>query len=709
MLSSLLAIPIAFVAAVAAQSPPSVVCIAGQCLQGFTNTTIGAKLTAVGAPVSIQLLPGQYTATTNPQLLHNLLTSSTASYSPSAGFGNALSSTSLPLDLSLEPGLAIYSQALYSGQAGFSQLPSSPIVNSSTSLTASSIAIANNVWVAVTSGPNRLVLWDAIPDLAQLPTGMLNSLSLLDMQSSVCSPACSGSSVCSGSGVCTCPMGFNGTSCESCASGFFGPICQKCPANCATCDDGISGSGICLKPQVTNAPATCNCLNGQCGSNGQCACNPGWTTADNGVACAKCAPGFFQTSTGDCKGPSFNQCSSCPSDRPVLSNGRCLPTCSRSQYFDPATSSCQTCDSSCSSCSGPGPSNCLACSSASQVLRVGSCVSANCQGSSNVIPGLGVCLSELVQTATPSGTGAPALPSITGLTNPTSTSTRPLAWWEILLMALGCVFIVGLFLLCWRHRARRQRAQRTALFVSAKRLDRNLTWRGRLVRLGERFFGHHPQRGQVVMLPRHNAFSDRDVKLRTMGEADDTPYGYGHSGRSEYDLEDFIDAYDYPTAESLSTRRFGQGNTPLDDDLGAPSQFKTRRKPPPPSLTSRLSKHSVFSEVTGQRRHVPEPRQPIRRDPISATATSANANANRLSTGTLSSSAFSIRSREPMSTGPKNATRHPTEAEEYVHSIRTGHLVDAPPVAQDPHPPATFNYWVSPTHTGSTRNPFRQQ
>ncbi|KAF9491942.1 hypothetical protein BDN71DRAFT_1249007 [Pleurotus eryngii] len=49
------------------------------------------------------------------------------------------------------------------------------------------------------------------------------------------------------------------------------------------------------------AAATCNCLNGICGANGECACIVGSVKADNGTACAKCDSGFFQTSTGDCK------------------------------------------------------------------------------------------------------------------------------------------------------------------------------------------------------------------------------------------------------------------------------------------------------------------------------------------------------------------------------------------------------------------------
>ncbi|KAJ3549958.1 hypothetical protein NMY22_g690 [Coprinellus aureogranulatus] len=77
MIVSLLSV-LGFVASTVAQSTPIVVCVAGQCVQGFSNTTIGAKLSASGSSTELHLLPGQYTSTTNPQLLHDLLSSSSA-------------------------------------------------------------------------------------------------------------------------------------------------------------------------------------------------------------------------------------------------------------------------------------------------------------------------------------------------------------------------------------------------------------------------------------------------------------------------------------------------------------------------------------------------------------------------------------------------------------------------------------------------------
>lgn len=249
----------------------------------------------------MHLLPGKYTSTTSPDLLHTLLTSSSAALSQSPGF-NLSSVNPLPIEIALLPGIAIYSNSLFGGQAAFSQLPSSP-VNSSIPLPAGSLALSNNVWIALIPGSssNPIIFWDTIPDVSQLPPEASPPLALVNIQSSACSPPCSGSGICSASATCSCPPGFTGSACEACANGFFGPKCQPCPSECESCDQGISGSGRCFVPIIGNAPATCNCANGQCSTDGACTCNPGWTNAANGTACAQCAPGFFMTSAGNCQ------------------------------------------------------------------------------------------------------------------------------------------------------------------------------------------------------------------------------------------------------------------------------------------------------------------------------------------------------------------------------------------------------------------------
>lgn len=938
-----------------AQSSTSIICVAGQCLQGFANITLGATLSSQGVP-TVHLLPGQYTSTTNPELLHNLLTSSSATLSSSPGF-NLSSISPLPLNIVLQPGLAIYSDPSYAGQAAFSQLPSAPIVNTSLPLQANSLALANNVWAAVTSGSasNRIIFWEPIPDVSQLPSEASQSLALIDMQSSACSPPCSGSGVCSASGTCSCPTGFTGSSCETCSEGFFGPTCQPCPSGCESCDQGISGSGLCLVPVVTNAPSTCNCLNGQCGSNGQCTCNPGWTNASNGTACAQCATGFFLTSTGDCQvcelgcsqcadgtatciscehgftqnandntkciqlpavtsggttcpdgsfnagsqcspcspscstcngpssnncivcaagqslfnsscvatssngvcegsngmiannnkqecdtcgakctaceipnfsvasifaqlqctgclpgfflsqgncvgscpsgtflspqdnltctacssscgtclgsadfcltcsssqqltssgqcvstcptgtftsngacvkchpdcancsGPSFNQCSTCPSNLPVLTSGRCLPTCSsQSQFFDQTSSSCQACDSSCSSCSGSGPNHCLACSSSSEVLRGGTCVSANCDGSSDVVPGLGICLSDLVQVSSSTDSSAS---SATGLTSPTTVVTNShhsLAWWQILLMALGCAFIIIVILMLWRRRAKKQRAKQTALFASAKKLDGGNGWRWRLEQFRRRLFGKKGFETEVLPMAyrddhrqSHTSVRpNRDMKkLRIVEDRSTKRY-------TDEDLDQFIGNYE-DSRNSWATSAISS----IDDHY---AQHNPRR----------IERDSLYSEVTGNQRLMPEPRLPLRRDGSKLVKTPVLVDLETQK-GKVVPPSLPLQMVH-------SGSGLPTEAQSYAMSVRPGLVTVIPssqppampssittPIALTPTPPllSQGSHWVSPvvnTHPiggrlvnvppstdtvvlepmntgGSSRNPFRQ-
>ncbi|EIW85609.1 growth factor receptor domain-containing protein [Coniophora puteana RWD-64-598 SS2] len=400
MLSVLFTAFFAFSASVAAQNV-SVVCIAGQCLEGFTNTTIGATLSAPGAQTDVILLPDTYSSTSNPELLHNLLTASSASLSPATGFSNSSgqSSVSLPLTLALQPGMAIYPQALYSGQAQFSTLPSTPQTNTSIPFSASSLSLAPNVWAAVSAGSSstRVILWSSVPDTAQLPTTASGSLALLDMQSASCSPQCSGNGVCSASGTCTCPAGFTGSSCESCVSGHFGPQCAACPAGCTECDDGINGSGVCAAFAVSDPPASCNCVNGECGSNGQCTCLPGWTAASNGTQCAQCASGYFLDSSGNCEicqlgcaecsdgtgdciscasgfTQDANDKTKCDSTGQTTSSGTACPDGSFS-----AGSSCQACSPSCQTCHGSTSNDCIICATGTYSLG-GNCVQTNSGG-----------------------------------------------------------------------------------------------------------------------------------------------------------------------------------------------------------------------------------------------------------------------------------------------------------------------------------------
>ncbi len=364
---------------------------------------VGTVLSSPNVASNVLLLPGQYTSTTDPQLLHQILTTSSTSSSPATGFN--LSTVSLPLNVALQPGLALYPRALYSGQAQFVALPNSTESgNSSTLLSGGALALSSNIWVAVTTGgSNRIILWDSIPDVSQLPG--ITSMSLSAIESNACSPQCSSAGVCSASGQCTCPPGFSGSSCETCAKGFFGTSCQACPTGCTTCDDGTSGTGRCLSSTAANSSSACNCLNGVCGTNGQCTCNAGWTTASNGTQCASCAPGFFLDGNGNCAvcqlgcqqcadgsgicvackqgfTQNANDRTKCDAAQSVTNTGTVCPDGSFSNGTE-----CQPCSPSCSTCSGPTSNDCIVCGNG-QFSLGGSCVPTDgngvCAGSSMI-------------------------------------------------------------------------------------------------------------------------------------------------------------------------------------------------------------------------------------------------------------------------------------------------------------------------------------
>ncbi|KAJ7198726.1 hypothetical protein GGX14DRAFT_373774 [Mycena pura] len=164
-----------------------------------------------------------------------------------------------------------------------------------------------------------------------------------------------------------------------------------------------------------------------------------------------------------------SNCLFCPSSRPVLTDGRCLPTCNKTQFFDPT---CVACNWSCSSCSGSGPSQCLVCASASQVRHAGTCVAASCQQA-------GICPARRRRSAipwrnTPTAVAAPRC---------------ALAWWEILLMALRCAFIFIFIMWWWRRRSRKRRVECTKRWTAAQSFEGG-GWRWRLLPFGEKLFGH---------------------------------------------------------------------------------------------------------------------------------------------------------------------------------------------------------------------------
>ena len=184
-----------------------------------------------------------------------------------------------------------------------------------------------------------------------------------------------------------------------------------------------------------------------------------------------------------------------------------------------------------------------------------------------MVAGLGVCLSDLVVIQPSGTTNIPPLPTISGLNSPTviTTSSHRLAWWQILLMALGCAFIFIVIIWLFRRHQRKKRAAKQAAdaqfakgLLGAKK--ERTGWRWKLIRFGEKLFCHTPSRRVPVI----RVVEAEDVKLnhlRMMEEARPVPsfattdYNHHHMYPSreegeDQDLVQLIGSYNNPLPET---------------------------------------------------------------------------------------------------------------------------------------------------------------
>ena len=330
-------------------------------------------------------------------------------------------------------------------------------------------------------------------------------------------------------------------------------------------------------------------------------------------------------------------------------------------------------------------------------MRGGSCVTASCANGTSVVEGLGACLSDLVVVPpAATGTATGAIPSFTGLNEPTVPSTAGggtrLEWWQILLMALGCAFIVLLVLMCLRRRARKKRAQQTAVFARVKRIDAPLGWKERLVRFGERLLGVHPRRRADLEI----------VEMRDVERQDD-------------DVEKLIGSYQYSRhsrAPSDGQYSFSDTRTKRTDR----SKGSGSKRVPVPQVNiniNRMSAGSMYTEVTGMPRRGAEVRQQATEVPVPIIVPVGGGlrppNKNR-----YSASSFSSYSTND---GPETLpTLAPTPAEEYARSVQESRshndlISFSSNSGPSGYQPQRGEYWLKPTHTGSStesKNPFRR-
>jgi len=362
-----------------------------------------------------------------------------------------------------------------------------------------------------------------------------------------------------------------------------------CDPSCSSCSGSPSFCVTCANNQLATSEGRCvaSCPSGTFTSSGSC------------TSChADCA---------GCSGSSFNECTSCPPSRPVLANGRCLPTCSKSQFLDTASSTCQACDASCSSCSGPGASNCLACSGTSSVLRGGSCSTAS--SCSTVVPGLGVCLSELVVTneATPG-------PDVEGIDKPVVVRPK-LQWWQILLMVLGCVFIFCAVLWCCCRRKQKKKKKAAAaatghIYVSAVQNGKKAGWKERLVSFGERFFGHKKTKKRTVLPIVHLGPQMQMKETSTTAAIPSTSFPSTSSRTYLAAPAPSRPLRSVPSDESMD-RFIGSYNRPPSPEQGGGQRVMVRED-------ARKSVDSIYSQQTEQPLHRPnilrKPSEPQTKD-----------------------------------------------------------------------------------------------
>lgn len=279
-------------------------------------------------------------------------------------------------------------------------------------------------------------------------------------------------------------------------------------------------------------------------------------------------------------------------------------------------------------------------------------MSANCNGNGTttaaVVPGLGVCLSDLVSVPQVSGTSVPIpLPTITGIDSPAAVNSggRRLAWWEILLMTLGCVFIFVCVLVLFRRRMRAKRAKRTAAFAAAKNIDaRGAGWRAKL---GSLFSSLSPfSRGPRV--PKEEKVALQVARLRNL-EEERHMAALGKLGVSP----GLLAAPGSQYARSITVR--GGGSEAGETE-------------------------SLYSQVTGLPTRAPVPRQPVNSRAVVERRPSSS---SRFSGTTVSS----VRS-----------ARENSEAQRYAKSV------------EEPDGGGSGDkYWLAPAGTGASqvsRNPF---
>ncbi|GAA6025321.1 hypothetical protein JCM11491_000389 [Sporobolomyces phaffii] len=388
-----------------------VVCSPRECLRGHHALSAGVVVST--QPVNLTLLPGTYTRST--------LNVSALEPAHAVGFA-ASGSPSSPFTVAVLPGVTTYSSSYYEGTPTHFD----PTSNSS-SVKVGSLVLDRTSYAVLKFDSNTVVVWDSVPDVLNLGIPSTETTLVESHSTDPACPArcatCSQNATAATTPTCQCEPGWTGPACDACLANYFGPSCLACPAGCTECDDGLTGTGLCLEkaPLVATSPSLCNCVSGVCQGNSTsatCDCNAGWTRASNGTQCSTCAPGYYLASTGDCQAcdPSCETCTApagvcqtcrdglqpvssdptrCTTATTALSNGTFVACAARS-FYSAAANDCVACDAMCETCYKAGSDGCLECRRPN-VLLEGLCVA--------VDPKTGVCDGRSSKLSTGSNAG----------------------------------------------------------------------------------------------------------------------------------------------------------------------------------------------------------------------------------------------------------------------------------------------------------------
>ena len=193
-------------------------------------------------------------------------------------------------------------------------------------------------------------------------------------------------------------------------------------------------------------------------------------------------------------------------------------------------------------------------------------------------------------------------------------------------MALGCAFIFLAIIWLCRRRQRKKRAKKTAAFAASGMngaVNRTSTsWRWRLIRFGEKLFGHTRSR-RVRTVPNivhlGPMYSEQDdiklaTKLRAAEEARATsplipttvpaanPSRSKTLDTNDFDMVDLIGSYNRPVSPP-PTRYHAHHTRVTAADQRSISD-----------ASSQMSAPSLYSQMTGMPRRAPDPRQPLKKD-----------------------------------------------------------------------------------------------